>query len=1004
MKFYLILWLLVSSTVFAAQFDEQTRTQLINKFSKVYDQLADEEPAKVNVTLRLADLLAEQGRYLANEELGKGCDVCNAGTEERQKALKFYEEAAGYLQNDKKASVLIQTGHLKELLGQENEAINDYLVAIKVAVNPLYLNEAQFSLAEIYFKKRQFENAAKYYEMVVSHPDKKGKRGFAAYRKAWSLFNLGDYTKATDQLVTILKNPELLNRGANNGLVSVDANFQDEVSRDFVIFSTKKGYSPKDFDNLYELSRNESKLDHIFNLADELERLGENGPAIEVWAKLISKLSDPVKKWEAHVRYANLLRANKDVEGSLKLYEKALGLSQRQKDCVTDQCEEIRSRERSFVLDWNKELKKTPSKDLARAYDIYNKANDSMDTEYWGAEAWLAAGDKTKAFAGFKKAVDKYSNKPDTTVKDSAKKQKTLDEMFENSLLKRIEIAEELKLDSLPQTYKEYAQLSNQKAQMNQVNYQIAHLNYENKKYLEAYKDFVEYVKKTPGTDKEAMKLKEQAADLALDSLVLAKRDDLLIDAATDMSKALPHKAKEYDQIIRKAVINQSINLAKDTKNDDGGKKALKLLKDADFSNASVDERKLIIKNKMILAEQVGQVAEANGYVDQFLMLPDLSNDEKQFAYKKKAWLSELMFDFKGALAATEKIEGIKEPGRTLQLALLTDLSGGNPIPLFDQFVMKNPDDAESLDMAMELMKKSDNPWRDFEKYQKTLVKSEDKWKESLLLSYEKDPNPELLNKYIAWDTTDSKKRIEILQTQLFKPVLEQSKAKLAAMTVDTSSQGKMTNSLKSRIDEIKKFEDFVAKVIKSDLWFGQIYALDFLSKESKRFYDEVMSLPIPEELGPEEQNQYMNLLSQNAAPFLTKHNQINTKLEEIWNQKKSVDQVFTTLGSQPKWVQAMWTAEYKALSDIAPDDFKSYITAKVDGLNQAVVVSSEKSKDVPLDKVMKVKTKVMESPFDKSLLGELLTMEKQRKQDQMVIYLEQRLSKLDNLKQETVK
>ncbi len=1000
MKFCLILLLFTASSAFSAQFDEQTRTQLIDKFSKVYDQLADEEPAKINVTLRLADLLAEQGRFLANEELGKGCDVCNAGTEQRLKALKFYEEAGAQLQNDKKASVLIQTGHLKELLGQETQAISDYLLAIKVAVNPVFLNEAQFSLAEIYFKKRQFENAIKYYEMVVAHPDKKGKRGFAAYRKAWSHFNLGDYTPATQQLITILKDPELLNRGVNNGLVSVDANFQDEVSRDYVIFSTKKGYQAKDFDNLFELSRNESRLDHIFNLADELERLGQNDPAIDVWSKLIKKLSDPVKKWEAHVRYANLLRANKDIEGSLKLFAKALSLSERQQSCVTDQCNEIRSRERSYVLDWHKELKTTPSKDLARAYDIYNKSNKSTDTEYWGAEAWLLTGDKSTAFEGFKKTIDKYNKE----TKQTGDKQKTSDEMFENALLKRIEIAEELKLASLAQVYKDYAQQSKNKAQLSQVNYQLAHLNYENKDYLEAYKEFLKFAKSNEATDKESIKLKEQAADLALDSLVLAKRDDLLINAATELTKLLPQKSKEYDQIIRKAVINQSIDIAQDTKSDNGGLKALKLLKNADFSNATLDERKLITKNKMILAEQVGEIAEANGYVDQYLLLPDLTNDEKQFAYKKKAWLSELIFDFKGALAATEKIEGIKEPGRTLQLALLTDLAGGNPTVLFDQYVLKNPMDPESLDMAMELMKKSQDPWKDFEKYQKTLLQSEDKWKEALLYSFEKNPSLEVLAKFITWDNIDTKKRIEILQTQLFNSVFEQSKAKLASMTVDTSNQAKMTASLKARVAAIKTYEDFVTQVIKSDLWFGQIYALDFLSKEAKRFYDEVMSLPIPEELGPEEQNQYMNLLSQNASPFLTKHNQINVKLDEIWKQKKSVDQVFTTLSSQPKAVQALWTSEYMKLGTISPPEFKTYVDDKVRSLNENLVATDEKSKDVPLDKVMKVKSKVMESPFDKTLLGELLGIEKQRKQNQMVIYLEQRLSKLDNLKQETVK
>jgi hypothetical protein len=1001
MKFFILGILFLTNVLYAAQFDEQTRTQLIDKFSKVYDQLADEDAAKVNVTLRLADLLAEQGRFLANKELGEGCEVCNAGVEQRQKALKFYQEALAQLPSDKKASVLIQMGHLKEMLGQEEAAVKDYTEAVKVAVNPAFLNEAQFSLAEIYFKRRQFENAAKYYSMVVTHPDKKGKRGFAAYRKAWSLFNLGEYDKATSELIAILKNPELLNRGSSNGIVSVDADFQDEVSRDYVIFTTKKGYQTKDFDTLFDLSREESRLDHIFNLADELERLGQSQPAIDVWSKLIKKLSDPVKKWEAHVRYANLLREIKDYDGSLKLYEKSLGLSQRQASCVSDQCNEIRAREKSYVIDWHKELKNTPSKELAAAYEIYNKYNQSMDTQYWGAEAWLSVGEKQKAFDTFKKAVDKYSES--VVSKETPEKQKTLNEMYENSLLKRIEIAEEMKLSSLPVTYKEYVEKSKNKAQLNQVNYQVAHLNYENKKYLEAYKDFLAYVKNTKGSDKEVVKLKDQAADLALDSLVLAKRDDLLIETANELTKLLPHKSKEYDQIVRKAVINESLNLAQDKKSD-GGKKALKLLKDADFSNATLDEKKLIAKNKMILAEQVGQIAEANGYVDQYLLLPDLTNDEKQFAYKKKAWLSELMFDFKGALAATEKIEGIKEPGRTLQLALLTDLSGGNPVPLFDQYVLKNPLDAESLDMAMELMKKSSNPWQDFDKYQKTLVTSEDKWKTALLLSYEKNPSLDLLSKYISWDTLDTKKRIEILQTQQFKPVFESAKVKLAGMTVDTSNQNKMTASLKARINEIKNYEGFVTKVIKSDLWFGQIYALDFLSKESKRFYDEVMSLPIPEELNEEEQSQYMNLLSQNAAPFLTKYNQINEKLSEIWNQKKSVAQVFATLDTQPKWVQSLWIKEYQQLSDIAPDDFKGYVKSEIDGLNKEVVVANAKSKEIPLDQFMKVKSKVMESPFDKTVLGELLSIEKQRKQDQMVIYLEQRLSKLDNLKQETVK
>lgn len=989
----------------AAQMDVNTRVQLIDKFQRVYDQLADEEPAKINVTLRLADLLAEQGRYISNEELGKGCEVCTGGEEERKRALAFYEETATKLDADRQASVQIQIGHLKEMLGQETAAIESYKKAIAVAVNPALLNEAQFSLAEIFFKRRQFEEAVTYYTLVVSHPDKRGKRGLSAYRKAWSLFNMGSYGPATEQLVTILKTPDLLSRGTNNGIVSVDMNFQDEVSRDYVIFSSKNGYTAKDFDTLFDLSRQETRLDHIFNLADELERMGQNDGAIDVWSKLIKKLSDPVKKWEAHVRYANLLRATKNNNEALNFYEKGLALSSRQKECKTEQCDEIRSRERSFVLDWNKEIKNGTDKDLARAYEIYNKFNTSMDTEYWGAEAWLKLGEKQKAFDGFKKAVAKYDAKE--VAAEKADKQKSLNDMLENSLLKRVEIAEELKLASLPEVYKEYMAVSKSKSQQFQVQYQMAHLNYENKKYVEAQKDFINFIESTTSNDKEAVKLKEMAGDLALDALVLAKRDDLIPETAKTLAKLLPQKAKEYDQVVVKATINQSISVAS---NDsvDSSKKALKILKDGDFSNASLDEKKLITKNKLLLAERAGEVTEANGYVDQYLLLPNLTEDEKQFAYKKKAWLSELVFDFKGALAATENIKDLKEPSRTLQLALLTDLSGGDPTALFASYVVSHPTTDEAIDMAMELLKKSKTPWTEFAKYQKTYLVKTDKWKDAIMLSYSRDQNQTELAKYLTWDNSDAKKRVEYLQTVLLKPVQKTWNDRLTALTVDTSSQGKMTQSLTKRIDEIKKYEQYVSQVLKAELWFGQIYALDLLSKESKRFYDEVMSLPIPEELSPEEQEQYMGLLAQNASPFLTKHNQINTKLEEILGEKKAVEQTFAALRKESPEVQQLWVNEYKGLGDIGSADFKTFVEAQVAGLTAAestvVVKGKPQSKDITLDQLMKIKSKVMQAPFDKNILGELLTAEKQRKQDQMVIYLEQRLSKLENIKKEAVK
>lgn len=981
-----------------ASMNEATRDRLIEKFTKVYQQIADEEEAKVNVTLRLGDMLAEKGRDLANQELGEGCSICTAGDESRKQALRYYSEAVGFLKDDRKASVLIQMGHLYELLAQESEAIRSYEGVFSNAQNQKLIAEANFSLGELYFKKRNFPLAASYFQKVISAPDGVGRKGLSAYRKAWCEFNAGDYVKGTNELVTILQSPKLLTRSADTGVVSVDEEFKDEITRDLVVFMVKRGYKPDDFDVIYKLGKNETKIDHLTNFAEELERLGEVGNSIEVWNKLLGKIKDPVQKWGGQVRYANLLRENKKTEDSLKAFDRALSFGQAQKSCQTDLCQEIRLRERKFVLDWHNAIKKNPSEELSQAYAIYNGYNtDEPDMAYWGAEVDLTLKKQKEAFSGFAKVVDLY---PKAKAEDE-KKKKELSQMFETSLLKRIEIAEEQKSSDIAKVYESYLALSKEKAQENQVKYQLARLAYDNKDYLKAYNQFKDFAVKTKSSDNKIVKLKEQAADLALDALVLAKRDDLLIAAAEELSEALPQKATEYQGIVRKAVINQSLELAqeKSGKTQAGSKKALDLLKKADFSGASDSEKEVILKNKIILAEQTGQISEAIGYVNQYLALPSLSKENQQFAYTKKAWLSELVFDFAGALEATKNIESLKEPARTLQLALLTDLAGGDSSVLFREYIEKNPKAEESPEMAMDLIKKSDAAWSEFAKYKTVLEAKPALWREALLVAYEQNPSLENLAQVLKWNETDKKFRIEILQTQLIKPEVSKRAELLAAMSVDPNDQNKMVKDIQARTKAIEAYEAFTAEILKADLWFGQVYALDVLAKESQRFYEEIMTLPIPQELTPEEQNQYMNLLAQSASPYQAKSEQILTKLADVWNGKNAVKAVFSELSKQPKWVQSLWVKEYQDLIGIAPKEFNTFVTLEIDKFQGTEVTVAQKSADVPLKDMMKVRSKVMAEPFNKSVLGQLLDIEKQRKQDKMVIYLEQRLSKIDQLK-----
>lgn len=996
MKKFIIISLLLSlaSPSWAAMTTE-TRDRLIDKFTKVYNQIADEEEAKVNVTLRLGDMLAEKGRDLANKELGEGCAVCDAGDASRTQAIRYYSEAVNFLKDDRKASVLIQMGHLYELLGKENDAVKSYEQVFANTKSDRLLSEAQFSLGELYFKKRDFVKAKSYFTKVVNTPEGFGRKGLSAYRAAWCDFNIGEYQRGTDSLISILKSPQLLTRGVDTGVISVDEEFKDEVTRDLVVFMVKRGYQNSDFNIIYSLGKDETKIEHLTSLAEELERLGEADNSIKVWNELLGKLKNPIQRWSGTVRYANLLRENKRIEDSLKSFERAVSMGSSQVACATDECNEIRLRQRKYILDWNNLVKKNPTEDLSKAYEIYNRYNkDEADVAYWAAEVDLALKKHKEAFSGFSNTIALY---PKSKAGDE-KKQKELDQMFESSLLKRIEIAEEQKMSNLEGVYEEYLSKSKDKAQAVKVQYQLARLAYDGQDYTKAHKLFKDFAVQTQSQDPEDQKLRVQAADLALDSLVVAKRDDLLVATAEELSQVLPQKAAEYQSIVRKAVINQSLTLA----NDEGSKsnqKALDLLKKADFSGASDSEKEVITKNKIILAEQTGQLSEAIGYVDQYLALPSLSKEDQQFAYTKKAWLSELVFDFKGALEATKNIEGIKEPGRTLQLALLTDLSGGDSKQLFIDYITKNPKAPESPEMALDLVKKSSDAWVDFMAYRSVLENSPRDWKAALLIAYGQQPSKENLASVLKWTETDKKFRIEILQTQLLKDVIAEKDQALAAMTLDGSNQAQMSKDIQARIKAITEYEKFVAEIVKANIWFGQIYTLSNLAKESQRFYEEIMSLPIPEDLTPEEQNQYMNLLAQSASPYQAKAEQILTKLAETWNEKKAVKAVFSSLGKEPKWVQTLWVNEYENLGEIAPKDFNTFVKAEISKFDGTQVVAAEKSVDIPLNAMMKVRTKVMSDPFDKNILGQLLDIEKQRKQEKMVIYLEQRLSKIDQLK-----
>ena len=129
-------------------------------------------------------------------------------------------------------------------------------------------------------------------------------------------------------------------------------------------------------------------------------------------------------------------------------------------------------------------------------------------------------------------------------------------------------------------------------------------------------------------------KIKQQAADLALDTLVLLKQDELVEKWSGEFSQifAQEKSVQEYRKIQRKSLFNQVAKL-------DGGKnqkdrlKAWQVLLRMNLSDATDQEKRDYYRNKLILAEKLTRFIDARESADKYLSLNGLSEEERQFAF-----------------------------------------------------------------------------------------------------------------------------------------------------------------------------------------------------------------------------------------------------------------------------------------------------------------------------------------------------------------------------------
>lgn len=976
----------------ALQAQDGNQGLLISKLEKVLQNLADKDESKVSITLRLADLYSERARHDSMKEIENGCSgECIAGTADRTKALRLYTDVLPKVSEVNKSKVIVQVGHLYQMNGQEEKAIGFYSKVTEASqLSNELKSEAHLSLAEIYFKRRDYKKAAPHYQVILGLPQSNSK-GLAAYRSAWCAFNNNDHVSAINQMENILSTPALLSKSSLNGDKSgINNQFHEEVSKDYATFLTQKKITTAEVQKLYKLSPETTRQGNIQYLAYELDRLGKKQESLIAWREAQTSMTSPEDKITGQLAQAQLNLDLQDKKTALTHFEKALGqmtdFNDLTKKCTqASSCDEYRKRARFFVVSWNQTEKKQASDELLQAYKLFlDFYKTDIEMKSYAVLAAMSSANKDKSMAwNLQQSVIDDLTAP-LAKPETAKSVKS--DVLEKNLVQQLDMADTMgTVEQKNQAYENYTKFSPLKTKMTEVMYQKAHQQYEKNNYAEAAKQFHQ-IALTKTAD---MKLRKQSADLALDSLGLMK-DTANVAAYAQVYKTElgANSAKDFSQILQKTKLSESVEQA-NSNTSTSSAVAYETLSKINVSELEAADKVKFYKNKIILAEKNKKFSDAISAADALVLIPEASAEDKEFAFSRKAYLAELRLDFGTAFTATEKLaKTYTADEKNLKLAIFSELSGGTSETYYKKY-LENTTNAENKKLvAVELVQKSKNKEQEIAKHNAILEKDPETLANLLAESYSSQNSAAIYKKISSSAALKKTNSGKLVLRSVFLTELKVLSDKISKHQLDPATDKKLVSSIKARKALLDQVEAQAQKAIESTDWSSQLVSLHMLSKQSERFYNDVISAPMPKGLTPEEESQYLSLLSAQAMPYKNKSVEAQIKVDEFWKSANWKSEFQKSLAQTQ--VRKLIETEVKAVSEIADTATQAELKAMLD-----TSVATAKAVKPTVDEVKKTRQMVYADPLSATALNALLDLEKRSENRAMVSYLENRIESL---------
>ncbi len=361
---------------------QELNDKQINQMQRLIRITGDEDPQKADFHFRLAELYAEKQRFFnfrarsLDQKIFDAAPGAKSGLQKQQKgfedqqnqwllkAVESYVAASRFKKYERMDEVLYKLAYMLDSVKKTDQAREFYHRLIKDYPNSKYVPYAYLSFAEFYFTKGEMDSALKFYERVEQFP-KSDVYGYAVYKKGWCWINLGNFTKALEIFVSVVR----ISQEGKGGNKQQRMALEREAKKDIVKAYARVGnsdkawefflrwggdFAPKMMEALAELYWEQGMFADSTKVYRKLMALNETSPRICEWQNKVVRntLSQGTKRDQVQ-----------QIQALGAAYEHVSKMQGVKKDVLEECRVSYRDTTKELAFIWHKEATKTKNPD-----------------------------------------------------------------------------------------------------------------------------------------------------------------------------------------------------------------------------------------------------------------------------------------------------------------------------------------------------------------------------------------------------------------------------------------------------------------------------------------------------------------------------------------------------------------------------------------------------------------------------------------------------------------